>query len=86
MRAAALRPRDNIFARQNLGADIDDAAIDHAERSGRSGTEIEHPAASEWAAIGDGDNNAATGLNIGDADVRSERQGLVGCRESRAAT
>jgi hypothetical protein len=79
------RRRAPLRASQDVGADVDDASVNHAESTGGSRAKIKHPAAIKWAAIIYCYDDTSACPQVGYADARAERQGLVRCRKSGAA-
>jgi hypothetical protein len=77
---------DAVSALKHVGADVNNAAVDHAEGARGFGAEIEHATAIERAAIVDCYDDAAAGFWICYANTRAKRQGFVRRCEPGAAT
>jgi hypothetical protein len=61
-------------AAHHLDADVRGPAARHPERARRSGRDIEHAVAHEWAAIVDADFDRATRVDVRHQGPRSERE------------
>src|SRR6202007_188526 len=62
----------------DLGDDAADAGASQADRAGSARGQVEYPAADEWAAVVDCDDDAAVATR--DPELGAERQGTGGRR------
>src|SRR5271157_1035830 len=67
---------------QHIRPDVDDAAIDHAERAGRSRRDVDDAAAAERSPVVDRDDYAAAALGVDEPHPRAEGQGAVRGRQA----
>jgi hypothetical protein len=70
----------------DVSPDINDTAVNHAQRTSSPWAKVEDAAAIKWPAVIDCHDNAPARAHVGYADASSERQSLMRSCKSGAAT